>query len=338
MKKVLIALIVLFVLGAGALGGAYFWIEGQVKSAVDPSDDGEVMFEVKKGTSARALGAELAEQGLISDANVWRYFLRRRGKLDAKAGRHKLKRSMTMSEIGDALEGTPESEDVPFTFLEGWRLRDSDAALVEKGWIKPGEYIALANQPSKFKAPFKLPSDTLEGYLYPETYAVSPNRFDLERLIQRQLDGFVKRFYEPYKAEIEKSGRSLHDLVRMASMLEREEPTPSQRPVVAGILWKRIDMNFPLGVDATSRYELEQWNDRKAFLKRLRDKEDRYNTRYNTGLPPTPIGAATVESLTAAMKPKKSEYLYYLHDANKILRPSRNAAEHEALRKKYNVY
>jgi UPF0755 protein len=107
---------------------------------------------------------------------------------------------------------------------------------------------------------------------------------------------------------------------------------------VAGILWKRIDKGFALGVDATSRYELADWNDRKAFLKRLRDNTDPYNTRTRPGLPPGPIGAPTVDSLRAALHPKASEYWYYLHDAEKKLHPSRNAEEHEALRVKYNVY
>jgi UPF0755 protein len=124
----------------------------------------------------------------------------------------------------------------------------------------------------------------------------------------------------------------------MASMLEREEPVPAQRSLVAGILWKRIDHDTALGVDATSRYELDEWNDRQSFLKKLRDKEDPYNTRHRVGLPPGPIGAPSVASLVAALRPKPSEFWYYLHDANKVLRPSRNAAEHEALRKKYNVY
>ena len=93
-------------------------------------------------------------------------------------------------------------------------------------------------------------------------------------MIQKQLDTFVERFFTAHKADIEASGRSLSDLVIMASLLEREEPTPSQRPTVAGVLWKRFDKNTPLGVDATSRYELEEWNDRKAFLKHLRDEND----------------------------------------------------------------
>lgn len=338
MKKLIGIIAVLAVVGLAAALGGYVYLEGQLAEAVAPDDDAVVVFEVPRGASARALGKKLEKEGLIADANLWRFFLYKRRTLDAKAGRHELSRSMTMAKIGDALEGTPLPEDVPFTFLEGWRLRDSDAALAEKGWITPGDYIALAKQPGQFKAPFALPKDTLEGYLYPETYGVVPDRFDLQGLMQRQLDGFVERFYEPHKDEVKASKRSLHEIVKMASMLEREEPVPKQRPLVAGILWKRIDRNFPLGVDATSRYPLEKWNDRKKFLERLRDKDGPYNTRYKTGLPPTPIGAPTLESLLGAMRPKKSPYLYYLHDANKVLHPSRNAAEHEALRKKYNVY
>ena len=124
----------------------------------------------------------------------------------------------------------------------------------------------------------------------------------------------------------------------MASLLEREEPLPAQRPLVAGILWKRIDAGVPLGVDATSRYELREWNDRKAFLQRLRDPADPWNTRMKKGLPPGAIGSPTVDSLLAALRPQKSEFWYYLHDAQRILRPSRNGAEHEELRRKYNVY
>jgi UPF0755 protein len=165
-----------------------------------------------------------------------------------------------------------------------------------------------------------------------------PDGFSVEELIQRQLDAFAARFYDANRDEIARSGRSLNDLVVMASMLEREEPVPAQRPLVAGILWKRIDKGFPLGVDATSRYELAEWNDRKEFLKHLRDQKDPWNTRYNPGLPPGPIGAPTVESLLAALRPEKSEFWYYLHDAKKKLHPSRNAQEHEALRAKYQVY
>ncbi len=338
MKKVLISLGVVVVLLLAAGGGAFMWLEGGAASRAGAGDAPEVEFTVPKGTSARALGPMLKESQLITDPLFWRWHLFRAGGLQAKAGRHKVKPSMTLAEVAKALEGPPLPDDVPFVMIEGWRLRDTDKALVEKGLIKAGDYVKAASDPSRYQAPFPLPKGTLEGYLYPETYAIVPKGFDVASLVQRQIDTFAARFYAAHKAQIEKAPRSLHELVVMASMLEREEPLPAQRPVVAGILWKRIDKGFPLGVDATSRYELDEWNDRSAFLKKLRDPNDPWNTRVKNGLPPGPIGAPTVASLLAALTPQTNEFWYYLHDGNKVLHPSRNAAEHEALRAKYNVY
>ncbi|AKQ63369.1 hypothetical protein A176_000281 [Myxococcus hansupus] len=339
MKRILWVLGAAFVLLAASGAGAFFWFEQQAHAAAAPPGADVVEFTVPKGATGRGLGTLLASQGLIRDARVWRWHLFRRGGFAPKAGRHEISPSMTLAELATELEDNPIPEDVPFVVVEGWRLRDTDAALAAAGHIKAGAYIAAASKPQDFTAPFPLPSTgTLEGYLYPETYGVIPGKFDVKALIQRQIDAFAQRFYAPNRDGITKSGRTLHEVVVMASMLEREEPLPDQRPLVAGILWKRVDKGFPLGVDATSRYELAQWNDRGAFLKRLRDPQDPYNTRHKKGLPPGPIGAPTVASLQAAMAPKPSEYWYYLHDAQRILRPSRNAEEHEALRRKYNVY
>lgn len=339
MKKVVVVLAVLVVVGLAVAGGAFMWLKGGAAGAKGPADAPEVTFEVPKGSTGQSLGALLHEQQLIESPLFWRVHLRERAKFSPKAGKHKLSARMTIPEIATALEQAPLQKDEPFVMIEGWRLRDTDAALAAKGWIKPGEYIAAAKDSSKFKAPFPLPARGLEGYLYPETYRVIvEGGFKPEVLIQRQLDTFVERFYEPNKAEIEKSGRTLDDIVIMASMLEREEPVPAQRNTVAGILWKRIDRKFGLGVDATSRYELADWNDRTEFLKKLRDVNDAYNTRHKIGMPPGPIGAPTVESLLAAMRPEKNDFMYYLHDSTKKLHPSRNSAEHEALRAKYNVY
>ena len=255
-----------------------------------------------------------------------------------KAGRFRLRRSMSAGEILETVCGAPLANDEPFTVVEGWRIREIDAALTEKGWIEAGEYAALAGQPDRFEAPFPLPDDNLEGYLYPETYMVTVDRFTAEGFIQRQLSTLAERFYTPNKANIETSQRSWDDLLIMASMIEREEPTPANRALVAGILWKRLDNDWMLGVDATSRYTLAEWNDRKAFLGKLRDPADPYNTRLRGGLPPTPIGNPGQAALEASLKPESSPYWYYLHDANQTLHPSRNQAEHEAYRRKYNVY
>lgn len=334
MKAALALLAALVVVGLGAVG----WIEHRSTSAYSTDTELRVSFEVPRGASGQRIGQLLAAQGLIDNPFYWRWHLMRRGGLRANAGSHALGPGMTLPEIAAQLEKPTLAEEMPFVVVEGFRLADTDAALTAAGLISSGEYIAAARDPSRFRADFPLPSGSLEGYLYPETYRVGREKADVHALIQRQLEQFNARFYASYREELEQSGRSLHDIVVMASMLEREEPVPEQRPLVAGILWKRIDNGVPLGVDATSRYELAQWNDRRAFLQRLRDPNDIWNSRHHKGLPPGPIGAPTVSSLEASLRPVKSAFWYYLHDADRRLHPSRNAAEHEALRKKYNVY
>jgi UPF0755 protein len=126
--------------------------------------------------------------------------------------------------------------------------------------------------------------------------------------------------------------------VIMASLLEREEPRPELRPQVAGVLYNRLDHSMPLGVDATSRFKLDDWNDRAAFLKMLRDLDDPYNTRQRAGLPPGPIGAPGLASLVAALRPEPTPYWYYLHDRNAVIHFARTLKEHEANRRKYDVW
>ncbi|MCB9764713.1 MAG: endolytic transglycosylase MltG [Alphaproteobacteria bacterium] len=313
-------------------------LDGRVNRAVDPADTEPLLFEVPAGSSARGLGPRLQEEGLIEEAWVWEYYLRsEKAGGCLKAGRFKLNRAMSMPEIMETLCGPPLADDVPFTVVEGWRIREIDAALAAEGWIEAGAYAAAANDPARFSLPFTIDGlSSLEGFLFPETYMVDPDKITAESFLQRQLDTFNEKFLAPAGDAVVERG--LYPVVILASMVEREEPTPAKRALVAGILWKRLDSRWNLGVDATSRYTLAEWNDRGAFLKRLRDPNDPYNTRLRGGLPPTPIGNPGIDALNAAARPESSEYWYYLHDRDGMLHPTRNASEHEAMRRKYNVY
>jgi UPF0755 protein len=307
-----------------------------LEAPADPADTTERMFEVPAGSTARGLGDDLLAAGLIQAEWKWSWYLRTGGDGSCiKAGRHRVRPDMDAPTLLAALCGPPVPKDEPFTIPEGWRARDIDAALAEKKWIAAGAYLEATKDVKAYHVTFALPDNgTLEGYLYPETYKVEPDNFDPHTLVQRQLDTFAERFATGKTFDT----RPLHDIVTMASLLEREEPSPDNRPTVAGILWKRLDNHWNLGVDATSRYTLDDWNDRKAFLEKLRDPEDPWNTRLRGGLPPTPIGNPGAVALNAAMSPKESDCWYYLHDAQQVLHCSRTEAEHEAFRRKYNVY
>lgn len=339
MRRVLIALVLLIVLAVAAVGGAYVYVERAAQTPVAPGATELVIFEVPKGATLSRVGELLRSEGFVTSPLVFRAHVRLHRPPSPKAGRHEISRSMNLPQLLAALAAPPLPEDMPLTVVEGWRARDIDAYLAGAGWAPAGAFQAAASKPTTFTLPFTLGADSLEGYLYPETYMVPKLLpLDVNVLIQRQLDAFHARFSQPYADEIAKSGRTLHQLVIMASLLEREEPKPEVRPKVAGVLWKRFDAKHALGVDATSRYTLAEWNDRKAFLVKLRDPNDPYNTRLKVGLPPGPIGAPAIASLLAALRPEPSEYWYYLHDAQQNIHFGRDGAEHEANRKKYNVY
>ncbi len=316
---------------------ACFVLDDRVDTPVDAADTSVTIFEVAKGSTAGGLGPKLEAAGFIDDPLAWTWYLKTREAGSClKAGRFELSRSMSMPELMDTMCGVPVVESEPFTIVPGWRIQEIDAALAEAGLAEAGAYTAAANDPARFELPFSLSVQNLEGFLWPETYQVEPDRFTVDGFVQRQLDAFSSEFLDSAGDRVDERG--LYEIVIMASMLEREEPTAAQRPLVAGILWKRIDNQWNLGVDATSRYTLDVWNDRQAFLGKLRDPDDPYNTRLRPGLPPTPIGNPSVTALEASLSPTESEFWYYLHDKQGVLHPSRNGQEHEAFRKQYGVY
>jgi len=305
-----------------------------------PADSGNtegVRFTVPSGATAGGLGGSLMDAELITSADRWKLFLKMSGEGGClKAGDFDLNRAMSLPEIMDTLCGVPLADDVPFTVVEGWRIRDIDAALVAEGLIAADQYSTLAEDYDDLSLPFEPTGPTLEGYLYPDTYQVSPSAFDVQEFIERQVDTFWERFGEAHAAG--HGDYDLHDVVVVASMLEREEPTPKNRPTTAGIIYKRLDGGWALGIDATSHYTLENWNNKSAFIRQLKDPDDVYNTRLRQGLPPTAIGNAGIESLEASVAPVDTEWWYYLHDSSGRVHWARNGREHENNRARYNVY
>ncbi len=331
------AALLLVLLGAAGLA-TWSWIQAELARPHRP-EAGERVLEVPIGTTQRRLAHLLEEEDLIGSARLYRLLLSLEPEGPTpKAGRHRVSAAQSMRALRRTLGSPPIAEDEAFTLLEGWRLQDTDAALAREGLIRPGAYVAAARRTENFQVPFPVEGDDFEGYLLPETYRFPRDRFQVEDLVQRQLDAFTERFYTPNAQAIAESGRTLHQIVTVASMLEREEPISKNRPLVAGIIYKRLDRKIPLGIDATSRYPLDRWNDERAFRKALRDKKAPYNTRHRPGLPPSPIGAPSIDALEAALRPEDSPYLFYLHDANQQIHFAKTARGHERNRRRYNVW
>ena len=170
--------------------------------------------------------------------------------------------------------------------------------------------ILAANIPGFNEGEFLSVSASKEGYLFPDTYFFPP-LITPEEVISQMTKNFEVQTKD-LATLISKSGHSWNEAVIMGSILEEEGSTPESRRMIAGILWKRIEKNIPLQVDATflvingkSTFDLTQDD---LFLK------SPYNTYRNKGLPPAPISNPGLDSIRAALEPTDSPYLYYLSD------------------------
>lgn len=212
--------------------------------------------------------------------------------------------------------------------LEPFRIRIEEGAMVKDiAETFAGERLERFN-----KERFLRDALPQEGYLFPDTYFFLPNADD--QLILRTLRQNFDTQIATISDEIEAFGRPLHDVVIMASILEREEKNFEDKRMIAGILWKRLDRGMPLQVDAVFLYSLG----RTTFdltKEDLRKEDDPYNTYANKGLPPTPIGNPSLSSLRAAVTPIKSNYWYYLADNNYNTYYSTTYEEHLAKRRMY---
>lgn len=170
-----------------------------------------------------------------------------------------------------------------------------------------------------------------EGYLFPDTYFVEISATASSTLAL--LENNFNKKIETIRNEIEGSGKTLNQIITMASILESEARTKEDREIVAGILYKRIKLGMPLQVDASLQYitgrgsaELTQ-SDLKL--------ESPYNTYIHLGLPPTPISNPGLESILAAIHPKTSQYLYFLTDTQGIMHYAKTFDEHKRNKEKY---
>jgi UPF0755 protein len=197
------------------------------------------------------------------------------------------------------------------TIPEGSTIQEIDAILAELSLINPEEFVkAAGNFDAYDQYPF-LNRDQqqklvhpLEGYLFPDTYYVSALNFRPEEFLTMLLNTFQKKAL-PVLAT---SAQPLAETVIVASMIEKEANRDQDRPLIAGIIWKRLSENWVLGIDATLLYLK---NDRTITYQDLQE-DSPYNTRKNSGLPPGPICNPGLASIQAAAQPENSPYYFYL--------------------------
>ncbi len=320
--------------------GLWFW---HALSPVDKADTKEAAFTVQPGESIKLIAAHLEERGLIRSSWAFTWYARLTGVAGSlQAGGFAFNPSQSVSDIVTILHAG-KTQEFLVTIPEGYSVADIDALLASKGLGHPGDIIDCA-----FRCDFStfdfLPTKSagtreqeigsrLEGYLFPETYSVSPADYKAKFFLERMLGTFRARIVRSHSGSIAASGKTLQDIMTMASLVEEESRHDDERAVIAGILWKRLQNRVVLGVDATTRYVLKKPTE--PLTKADVESDSPYNTRRTQGLPPSPIANPGESSIVAALNPTESQYWYYLHDRQGIIRYAVTNDEHNVNRAKY---
>ncbi len=301
-----------------------------------------VKFIVSVGDTADDISRNLQAYGLITDAALFKQLVKYRGVAqNLQAGEYELAATMTMDDIIVALQRSRQNE-VRVTVREGWRLEQIAEVLSSNG-VSTYDALLKVMRTGKFDAGVlsgKAADVSLEGYLYPDTYQMDP-RWVAEKVVDLLISTMDSRFTPAMRQQATARGLTIHQVLTIASLVEREAVLASERPHVASVYLNRIARDMALEADATVQYALgydkaqQRWWP-QISLDQLRTTQSPYNTYLRRDLPPGPICSPGLASIQAVLQPSKSDDLFYFARGDGSHVFARTFEEHLENQKKYS--
>lgn len=294
------------VIGIGAYKLVRFWASAPAIQA-EPK---VVFYEVKTNKSAQTIARELAMQGIISDPKLFYWYARLTGKTrKIKAGDYRLTDRMSPSEVM-AILTSGISYGIPLTVPEGYNY-DQIAQVLESLRPGSGKRFTELCADQKFIATLGLQPapETLEGYLFPETYLVSPKTTE-EEIIRQMVRKYRGVFTPELARRAQEIGMTEHQVVTMASIVEKETGAKQERPMIASVFHNRLKKKMRLQSDPTVVYGVKDYTGN--ITRRHLEAHTPYNTYVIPGLPPGPIANPGAEAIKAVLYPAESNYLYFV--------------------------
>ena len=266
----------------------------------------ETFVQIEPGTSSKGMGRLLEERGIIRSRYAFEVVrLLKHGTL--KAGEYRFDHPASVFTVYDRLR----RGDVYYrvvTIPEGYNLFDIATAVEAAQLATREDFLTAAHQDTTLVADLDPKAASLEGYLYPDTY-----RFQRTDTPLTMLHAMVKRFRQE-ASQIGLTG-DVHRTVTLASLVEKETPVASDRPLVASVMENRLRVNMPLMTDPTVIYAAMLENRyRGTIYQSDLQRDSPYNTYRHPGLPPGPICSPGAASLRAAFQPAVTDYLYFVAD------------------------
>ena len=305
-------------------------------------NDKAISIVVEKGDNYYTIASKLKNKDLIRSEFFYKIFLKLHKPSKLVLGEYVLNKSMNVSKIIETLsdEKNVKKNIVKLTLKEGTNVRQMAKAIEEKTGIKAADFLNKINDETYINTlieKYWFITDAvknpqiyydLEGYLYPDTYIFEDNQMTIDIILSTILKNTDKKLTE-LKPDIEKSGYSVHQILTMASLVELEAVTESDRKTVAGVFYNRLNNKWSLGSDVTTYYA-----SKKSMTEALTGDDlnacNGYNTRCKTmqGLPVGPIANSSLTAIKAAINPEKTDYYYFVADSSKKVYFTKNATEH----------
>ena len=297
-----------------------------LSSPLDPGNHKFKAIAIPKGASAHTIAAILTADGIVKSVRVFQVeavLMDARSKLHP--GTYQLSPGMTAAEvIAILVSGKTAYQEI--VIPPGFTIRQIAQRLDADHLAPKAEFLNLALKSGRSfhgAKGFVPPDESLEGYLYPDSYRISPGT-PTRMIIADMLDNFERKVVAQHP-----NVKAWHDPMIVASMVEREAKLPSDQPKIAAVIYNRLRIHMNLGIDATIEYVLPEHKTRLMFSDvHMRSP---YNTYDRAGLTPTPICSPGAGAIEAALHPASSDYLYYFAgpDGRHIF--TKSLAEHDAV-------
>lgn len=295
-------------LGVTAVAIVLFaWMWREVNGASSPTGQ-PARVVVPKGASLRVAADSLEASGVIGSPRLFRLFARLTGAETAiKPGTYQFAADAGYRDVLDALV-TGRGLVTYVVIPEGFDLRDI-VPVLSKALDVPADSVRAAMADTAWMRALDIPVPSLEGYLFPATYAF-PDGTSARAAVNAMIERFLDVWQPAWDARLKAMAISRHDAITMASIVEKEARKPEERPLISAVYWNRVKKRMLLQADPTVQYALPQ-HVARVLYKDLA-VESKYNTYKYPGLPPGPIANPGESSIAAALAPAEVPYLFFV--------------------------
>jgi UPF0755 protein len=322
-------LALLVLLGCSA-GGGLAWLALSPTPAVQA---GPLVVEIPAHEGVLRIAARLAEADVVHSRYAFLALTVGRGHLrDLKAGEYEIPRDASTLDIIDLLASGRVRQHVV--------LHPEGASVSELARVLEGERLARAEDiiraagDERLRRTLDVNADSLEGYLFPDTYQFVRG-MSAEEILTRMVQRLRSKLTPEMQARARERGLGLHQLLTLASIIEKEAVDPEEQRVIAAVFWNRLRVDMPLQADPTVQYAVAK--ERRTLTRADLATDHPYNTYVRRGLPPGPIASPGLRAIQAALDPAPVKYLYFVARDDRRHHFSTTVAEHNAAVVRYRL-